>query len=737
MDSNKKELDALNLWPNKLNNRIDVITPHKITVVFLVQEYLTIKQEYAQKKDVFPAKYRRQFYILLLKLIQYPDLPYKELHCLLTSTTLGVFPEHLKSFESLMEILSEMGIEILFDLQKFIDKLMSDNISVNQFGILGLYIRRIVLAMDKLSFDEMMSLYKQIKHYYDKGVRALAITPSSQPTAVNDESYDINPIKNGQNRWSVKQADLFVAQQCNLLENNETRALSPIELQSRLSEITHDNPLYSQAHILSLMNSLRIRDFLNSLDAFHRAFDRSAVKSHNPPETKGVQYSSLNLAIMHAQFNHSEEALASLRECVMLAQECGDRICLQLAQSWLCLLDKNYVQLCEKSVASQTELSLVHSVSLGVQFIVNVAAISGFLPSKLFDLLMKSEVINFQHSLMDLMANCIAQKAAVWTLYGKNEIASLCSQLLLHVVRTHSKRENDSMENGEGVCHSLCCVALWLALQGEYSLSAVVLHHVRERFPRDPLAKNWMICDNYITSLQSMYRGKWDETSRVCCQLYTLDPIVSALQRAAMNIMRRNVLSARKLVEILLKDQHVEPLNRVRAMILLANTLMLSDSDISAEVINILNEASTYAKGKYLAYEVAIIDVNFAYVLLTMGMPCQALKKIRMCMDTVLADGGLYDTAKTMFLFVRCLVAAEKIRANRAIRLNECLPILEDVVRQFQKIEADAKVKDVYVYLAKTYNALGMHSERNKFSLKYREMEKATPTPFEYLNVFF
>lgn len=436
-EMNQKELDALSLWSHRHPARFDVITPHKITVIFLFQEYLSVKQMISERAS-FPNKYRRQFSMLVLKLIQYPDLPYKELYGLLQSATFGVHPTHLKNFENLMDILSSQGIEVLLDLQKFIDSLMSENVAINQFGILGQYIRRIVLMMDRLMFPDIMELYNQIKSYYDRGIRAIAIAPSNPlRTSGADDTLDMNPqlIRATPNKWSVKQADLFVAQQCNLLENNEPLALTPIEMAAKIAEIHGDNPLYSQAHMLSYLNNLRVRDVFNANDVFHRAFERSAARSHAPQEAKGFQYSALNLAIMHSQFGHSAEALVSLRECVMLAQECGDRICLQLAQSWLCLLDKNNVQLCEKSVASQTELSLVHSVSLGVQFIVNVAAVSGFLPSKLFELLMKSEVINFQHSLNDLMANCIAQKAAVWTLYGRNEIASLCSQLLLHVVR--------------------------------------------------------------------------------------------------------------------------------------------------------------------------------------------------------------------------------------------------------------------------------------------------------------
>lgn len=447
----QRDLDALCLWPAKAGpfGRSDTITPHKITVVFLVQEFHAMKMQ--DSDTAIAPRYRRQFAMLLLKLIQFPDLNYCELFAMLQHPHYELHPTHLATFQHLVENISAHGIQVLFELPRFIEKLITETTTVNHYGILGHYVRRIMLVLDKLSFGEMMELFEQMKLYYTAGIRVIErdaqarmflrgrMTTPLPADGYLDFKHTGTKMPTAPTMpppsWSVKQADLFVAQQCNLLENNEPLALTPYELQTKLDEIIADNPLYAQAHILGYMNMLRIRDMLGAQHAFHRAFDRSAVRANTPPETKGFQYSSLNLAIMHAQFDHRAEALVSLRECVMLAQECGDRVCLQLAQAWLCLLDRDYVQLCERSVASQTELSLVHSVSLGVQYIVNVAAVSGFQPAKLFELLMKSEVINFQHSLMDLMANCIAQKAAVWTLYGKNEVASLCSQLLLHVVR--------------------------------------------------------------------------------------------------------------------------------------------------------------------------------------------------------------------------------------------------------------------------------------------------------------
>lgn len=422
MDTNRREFDPLNIWPNAKTMKIDKITPHKIVVVFLVQEYLKVKSEH-ENLDVYPSKFSKRFCMLLLKLIQFPDMSYKDLHNFLSNPDVGIDPNHLHSFEELMETISTVGLDVLFDLQVFIGKLLTDNLQVNQFGVVGFYIRRILLALNKMGFEGISDLYESIIAYYERGIRAMAFSSTNEGTAnfEPDDSVDCSssmmadisnearnaskrqlslimpPMsatkeRNGHSKWSVKQADLFIAQQCNLLENNEIYALKPIELQQRLNEIIDDIPLYTQAHALTYLNSLRVRDFFSSLDSYHRAYDQNSSRDidaasadSNQASTsgqsknanRGLQYSSLNLAILHMKFDHYNETLSNLRECIMLAQEAGDKACLQLAQLWLCLLDKKYVLLCETNVTNQLENTAVHSVSLGVQFVVNVAAISG------------------------------------------------------------------------------------------------------------------------------------------------------------------------------------------------------------------------------------------------------------------------------------------------------------------------------------------------------------------------
>jgi anaphase-promoting complex subunit 5 len=89
-------------------------------------------------------------------------------------------------------------------------------------------------------------------------------------------------------------------------------------------------------------------------------------------------------------------------------------------------------------------------------------SISGHLPSKLFDVLIKSDILNWQHSMVNLISNCVVERSALWILYGKNEIATLFGQLLLNSnLKTMGKTHVD-----EGQCLALCNLALWLSLQG-------------------------------------------------------------------------------------------------------------------------------------------------------------------------------------------------------------------------------------------------------------------------------
>ncbi|CRK88229.1 CLUMA_CG002010, isoform A [Clunio marinus] len=747
-----KESDTNFFLPLPPGKNFDNLSPYKICVAIILQEFwrkhrdrevldMEIDEKYVVPSVNYPAEYRRKFYMTLLKLIQLPDLSYKDLHIFLTAGKFPLEAWHMEAFQGVMSIVSEVGIEILFKLTKTIDDLITETIvsganspCVHQGSVIGLYLRRILLHLEKMPFQDLMNLYQNIITYYEKGIRALEISPA---TSNLDDIEDTMMTKH---KWSSKQAELFVTQQTSFLENDETKALNPKELQKRIDEIVQIyTPLYSKAYFLSYLNNIRIRDLPNCIEALHRSFDRNAGKhGHNHQDQNtcksNFQYSVLNLAVLHTMFDHNTEALKCLKECIMIAQENGDRVCLQLAQLWLCLLDKSNFQLSEKNIANKTEMSLVRSVSLNIQSLVKVAAISGYLPSKLFDVLIKSDILNCQHSMVNLISNCVAERTALWTLYGKYEIASLSSQLLLN----SNLKTMERTHNGEGTCQALCTLAMWMAMQGDFLSSSVILSKAKEKFPRFPISRNWMLVNQYVTSQQAIYHEKWSDASIACDHLYHLDPNLSLLQRANMNIARGNRSDALSLLDRLLSqdDEKLEPLLRVRGLVAQAQSL-IDRHNIPSESLLILNRASSFAEEKHLDYEHSIVEMNIAYVLYRMEMHQQALKILKLNMENILANGGIYDKAKLFFLFVQSIIASSPSKNMKLENVKKTSEQIELAINFLTKLECWNKVKDIYMFLAKLYNELNMIEERNFYALKFRlTAEERTNNTNDNINIF-
>lgn len=76
----------------------------------------------------------------------------------------------------------------------------------------------------------------------------------------------------------------------------------------------------------------------------------------------------------------------------------------------------------------------------------------------LLQLLVKSDALNCQQSMIELITNSYAQKAALWCLYGKTEMSCLSSQLLLRL-NTANPTQGIHSYNAEGTCQAICNVA--------------------------------------------------------------------------------------------------------------------------------------------------------------------------------------------------------------------------------------------------------------------------------------
>ncbi|GFN82740.1 anaphase-promoting complex subunit 5-like [Plakobranchus ocellatus] len=372
------------------------LTPHKFTIMCLTFEYHQLLK--LQNKDlnislpdeqVLNEKDKRIFMILLLDLLQCPDMDLKALRQKIDPVVNSSILENV--YNTLVSI-AQHGIKPLQDfLEQLITQLMvsatapMDEGEIRRDSIMGLYIRRMLLAYHEMSFSQVVDMYEKVKDYYEAGfpetkeyntrVRRESslcfrdtgpltlLHLESRPDPEEDECLDI------WNVFSKKQAEYFMAHQALMLGHNQWEALPPDQLQQKVRDILSANPDVAEAHFLSYMNSLRVKEYCTALHNLYHFFDRktNTPSDGSPTKKKSVsveevamRYAALNLASLQYRFGNKEECRAALKEAIMLAQEGNDQVCLQHALVWLNLLGENHSGFAhlEKSFKNAIDLSL-------------------------------------------------------------------------------------------------------------------------------------------------------------------------------------------------------------------------------------------------------------------------------------------------------------------------------------------------------------------------------------------
>nr|CAI5862934.1 unnamed protein product [Callosobruchus analis] len=352
----------------------ETITSHKLSVTILIRNYCVFREsdEYKDMEDeALRCKHRRDMCVLILHLLQSPDLSLTQLHDLLSSSKYVIPNKVVESFDMVLADLHKGGIGYLLDVVESLEKIMaisdtslSESKSFmigNAFAktsIVGHYIRRFAVYFDKLTFSEMTSVYENFQCYYEQWQKNFLKCGKSQ-----ESNFDM--WADNKETWSRRQAELFIATQAALLSNNEGKALPPQELHKRITNILESNPDLVGAHFLSYLNYLRVDEFCGAMSSLLHCFDASLdpnVKYYNDEKSKRHRFAALNLAILHYHFGHVEEALAALKESIKISQEANDNVCLQHALSWLYRLTTvNEDKLIVQCILKSTELSLQNS----------------------------------------------------------------------------------------------------------------------------------------------------------------------------------------------------------------------------------------------------------------------------------------------------------------------------------------------------------------------------------------
>ncbi|XP_072399918.1 anaphase-promoting complex subunit 5 isoform X1 [Diabrotica undecimpunctata] len=724
----------------KVNN--DLITPHRLTVSILIKGFCLFRddEKFKEMEDqALMCKYRRDFCVLTLRLIQSPDLPLFDLRKLLTSKKYVIPDSLIESFDQTLATLNEEGIGNLLDivdsLLKIMDKSddpLNSNSSIAKTSIAGYYLRRFIVFFEKLTFSEVAKVYEDFQTYYNE------LEKSAKHIQTDEEPAD-NWLNTKEN-WSRRQAELFVATQAALLSNDEEKALPPPELQKRIVNILKSNPDLSGAHFLSYLNYLRVDEYCGSVDSLFHCFDRNVdpdVKCYNDEKSKRHRFAALNLAILHYHFGHIEEALAALRESIKVSQEANDNVCLQHALSWLYRLTTvNEDKLIIHCILKSSELKLSYNASLGLQTFGQYECLNTGKTYAIFETLGRSDMLNCQHNYKDLTSNNYAMKASLWQLYGKNEMCSLWSQLLLY-------QNMDSLTPskgyyGEGFCLAVCNIANNLMVEGEYTLGHCVLNFAKSRFPNEPHSIVWKLCENMFHYMMALYHEQFEEAEAAAQKIMVFDKWEGYLRLGEVHFYQRNYVQADTYVETLLNQYENDNTYKfsdryyyVRAKVLKMEIQFATTypDSISSGIMTVLNNCLIESQASQLDYQSAIIHLHLANCMLHVGMVSQALAVLDKCLIQILAHGGCFDRARALFLYIKCVIADSSRLEDKKRRklLEKCTDTLERCKAEFLRVEAYYRVSDVLILQSQLCHWLNLKNRRNNYAAEFKTLEEERP----------
>nr|XP_060467921.1 anaphase-promoting complex subunit 5 [Panthera onca] len=687
----------------------DWVTPYKIAVLVLLNEMGRTGEGAVSLME------RRRLNQLLLPLLQGPDITLSKLYKLIEESC----PQLANSVQIRIKLMAEGELK---DMEQFFDDL-SDSFSgtepeVHKTSVVGLFLRHMILAYSKLSFSQVFKLYTALQQYFQNG----------EKKSVEDADMELTSREEGERKMekeeldvsireeevscsgplSQKQAEFFLSQQASLLKNDETKALTPASLQKELNNLLKFNPDFAEAHYLSYLNNLRVQDVFSSTHSLLHYFDRliltGAESKSNGEEGYGrsLRYAALNLAALHCRFGHYQQAELALQEAIRIAQESNDHVCLQHCLSWLYVLGQkrsdSYVLL-EHSVKKAVHFGLPYLASLGIQSLVQQRAFAGKTANKLMDALKDSDLLHWKHSLSELIDISIAQKTAIWRLYGRSTMALQQAQMLLSMNSLEAVNAGVQQNNTESFAVALCHLAELHAEQVGWWLGL-----------RAPGAVG------VLPSLSSAAGEKhW-----VCLGQVWLD---AGGRKGKIPSMEMDwVWSLQSLLNL---GSLVASARRIRGQLFLCHNWNKKES-LKPKVVEL---CMFIGAGKW-AVGVGKYSTTMFLFQLILGIPEQALSLLHMAIEPILADGAVLDKGRAMFLVAKCQVASAAAYdpPKKAEALEAAIENLNEAKNYFAKVDCKEQIRDVVYFQARLYHTLGKTQERNRCAMLFRQLHQELPS---------
>ncbi|XP_033102133.1 anaphase-promoting complex subunit 5-like [Anneissia japonica] len=720
----------------------ELVTPHKVSLLVLINAYSEGDQEKVALEGggvgggegkKWNIQTSREFAKCMLKWIQSSDVDLE----VFVPKVQGIHADLANTLLTSWEKFISEGLSSMADVFVAAGKLLEASESepvVHRNCIIGLFIRRMILAFDQLSFNTVCKLYKNLKKYCLQG-KQLFIAEKTMATGL-EHDLSLSGI------FSHRQAEFFMSEQAALLQNEECKAMPPHKLQEHIDDLTKNNPELPATRYLSFLNYLRINEYCGAVHSLYNYFDRisspNTMSNSSEEFSQSYRYAALNLASLHSRFGHKEEALLTLKEAIRMAQEANDPVCLQHALGWLYRLEgvdgPNSTLLLERAVTKSEELNLPYLTSLGVINFAQHKALHKLQPAKVMEYLSRSNAINCHHNQPQLMSVSLAQQASLWSLYGYSSLCSLHTQLLLGTNNYSSQSVSAFNLDSEAVCVSLCHQAILHLHDGLYQAALQILKFAESKFPESSQqSKLWMLCRLQVNFEMAMHKCEIAKAEEVLISMASLSQSEAMFRKVSLLTRKRETTKAYSLIYEIIENCKASREGftaEVHAKTLLQlSQLYCSSNDFTSSLPHLL-ECIALSQENFFNHTEILAKIQLAQIQLYLKMPHHSIQVLDEKIAQVLAQGSLFERSSSLFFLAKCMVASisNTNLDKRKAALGTAVGLLNLAADGFTKLQAEYRIKDVMYLQAQMYHELGYTSERNKCAQRFRQLDQQFPT---------
>ncbi|GFN82741.1 anaphase-promoting complex subunit 5-like [Plakobranchus ocellatus] len=360
------------------------------------------------------------------------------------------------------------------------------------------------------------------------------------------------------------------------------------------------------------------------------------------------------------------------------------------------------------------------------------------------DYFTQSNLINCKHSSYGMMSSGCAQAAAMWHYYGKRELCSLNSHIVLHL----DTSINGIFYNGQSVCIAMCYLAQQHADLGDYSSANEILSHAKQQFPVSTHeADVWQACQQRVLFTRSLYNGRLKDAEQAMVNLQAVDEAEAKIRKGMLLRERGRVTEALEFLYKLLSQCEKEKSEfstdfRCRVLLEIAS-LYMHRGDSTTAVLYV-TDCIAHASRHHLELIEAIATAHLAYIQLNMGMYKKAVRLVESRLLRIFTHSSSYDKARVLHLYARCKVAAVKSETTKSTldtraELQSAASLMLTVTSLYHSVEAHLKEKDAYYFQSILHHALMAHGgsgaekqhhqeERNRCARQFKNLDRLYPT---------